>query len=486
MLARAMCDPRVARDEDPTTGRRAPPASLPARSHPWRSLVARYAAASLLVACHAHPHRADGGATQANVPTSSEVELVEPARAPPPGARVVGFPLRPDGCDYDVHAVSPGQANVSPHDEQAGREPGVRNLHLTFVGDPSTSVVVQWSTDNETLASEVRFAATGHGPDAVAHGYSFTYGGGGSRREHEVHLCGLTPSTTYAYDAGGPAARSPRFQFTTAPDGPREVRLLVAGDARTDPVTWGAIATHALAERPDAMLFSGDAVVDGASQARWDDFFARSTDLLGTTPSLWADGNHEGISEVYFALFAFPDNGDPHRREHWYAVTYGPVRVIVLNDTTVPRSEIAGIERDWLERTLAAVDRARTPWVVTMHHQPMYTDSIGHLPDAVTRAAWLPLFERFHVDVDISGHVHNYESTEPIRAGAVTDDAHGTRFIIFGGGGAPLYHFLPRQPWSHGREVTHGYGMLQASATHLRWDAHRVDGSLIETIDVAR
>ncbi|MEI8259572.1 MAG: hypothetical protein WCJ30_28235 [Deltaproteobacteria bacterium] len=116
----------------------------------------------------------------------------------------------------------------------------------------------------------------------------------------------------------------------------------------------------------------------------------------------------------------------------------------------------------------------------------MYTDSIGHLPDRVTRAAWLPLWDEFHLNVDFAGHVHNYESSEPIRGGQVTDDAHGTRFITFGGAGAPLYRFRERQPWAHARESTHGYGMLTVSRAAMRWEAHREDGSLIDTIDIPR
>ena len=208
-------------------------------------------------------------------------------------------------------------------------------------------------------------------------------------------------------------------------------------------------------------------------------------ELLAEVPGAWADGNHEGRSAVYYDQFALPPNGDADYHEHWYALTYGPLRVIVLNDTTVPARVITGAEALFLSQTLAAVDRARTPWVVTLHHRPMHTDAVGHLPYEVTRGAWGPLFDRDHVDVDLTGHVHNYESSEPLRSDRVVDPAHGTRYVIFGGAGAPLYPFHPREPWAHHRESTHGFGLLTASAGALRWQAFRADGSAIEALDLA-
>ncbi len=425
-----------------------------------------------LVACHSANHAPSGAASRA-----APVVSAEP---------VVSFPHRPPRCDYQLPAVSPGVPAVNPHREAYGRAPRVRNLHITFVGDPSTSAVIQWSTDDRTLASSVQYGPAGGPLTQTALGYSFTYRGSGSegRREHEVHLCGLTPGTRYTYLAGGAPGRSQPYSFVTAPAGPAEVRFIVAGDARTDPATWGVIARSASAEHADAMLFSGDAVADGASQPLWDEFFAASPDFFATHPVLWSDGNHEGISEVYYAQFALPGNGDPLRHERWYTLRYGPLTVIALNDTTVSRDELTGPETTWLRSVLSTVDRTRTPYVVTLHHKPMYTTSVGHLPDEVTLRAWEPLFNQFHVNVDLAGHVHNYESTLPIYAGAVVPAAQGTRYFIFGGGGAPLYPFRSDEPWVLHHEIAHGYAVLTASPWRFQWVAHRADGSVIETVDL--
>ncbi len=427
------------------------------------------------------------GACEREVQTDETPGLSRAAGgSPPPLSERVQFPLRPPSCGYVVRPPHAGRIQVRRHSEEYGPRPDVRALHLTFVGDPSTSMVVQWSTDERTYASTVRVQEEGGAELPVAEGYSFPLPGATDRRQHEVHLCGLKPSTRYRYVAGGARRAAATHTFTTAPAGAGEVRVAVAGDSRSDPRAWGRVARAMLARRPDAMLFTGDAVGDGGNAALWEAFFAEGADLLAEVPGLWVDGNHEGRAAVYYDQFALPPNGSEEYHEHWYAITYGPLRVIGLNDTTVPKRVIAGVEAGFLRDALASVDRAATPWVVTFHHQPMHTDAVGHRPDTATLSAWGPLFDAWRVDLDLSGHVHNYEASEPLRAGQVVDPTRGTRYVVFGGAGAPLYPFHPKEPWVHARESTHGFGVITASRASMRWEAFRDDGSLLDAIDLSR
>ena len=414
--------------------------------------------------------------------------------SPPVETGAVAFPYRAYQCAYDVRRVSPGVTAAQFHVDRAGTAPRPRNLHLTFAGDPSTSVVIQWSTDAATTASEVRFGESAASLDRTAHGFSFTYAGATGRRQHEVHLCGLAPGHTYAYDVGGSAAggRSPAWRFVTAPASPAEVRAIVAGDSRTNPSQWAAVARRALTEGADFLLLTGDAVADGASQAMWDALFDASPEIFATLPAVWTHGNHEGLAEPYFAQLALPDHGGARGVEQWYALTYGPLRLVALNDIVSAATDISIAQVDFLRANLSAVDRARTPHVITLHHQPMYTTSAAHGSDTTIRGSWGPLFDMFHVNVDLAGHVHSYESTRPLRggtstaAGAVVAPARGTRFFNFGGGGAPLYSFGTTATWIQLRESTRGYAVLTASATALTWTAHREDGSTLETVDLLR
>ena len=413
---------------------------------------------------------------------------------PPVETGAVTFPYRAYQCAYDVRRVSPGVAAAQFHADLAGTAPRPRNLHLTFAGDPATSVVIQWSTDAATLASEVRFGERAASLDRTAHGFSFTYAGATGRRQHEVHLCGLAPGHTYSYDVGGSAAggRSIAWRFVTAPASPAEVRAIVAGDSRTNPSQWAAVARRAITEGADFLLLTGDAVADGASQAQWDALFDASPEIFATHPAVWTHGNHEGLAEPYFAQLALPDHGGPRGVEQWYALTYGPLRIVALNDIVSAATDVSIAQVDFLRTNLSTLDRSRTPHVITLHHQPMYTTSAAHGSATTIRGAWGPLFDMFHVNVDLAGHVHSYESTRPLRGGTsastgtVVAPAQGTRFLNFGGGGAPLYSFGTTASWIQLRESTRGYAVLTASATALTWTAHREDGSTLETIDLLR
>jgi len=71
----------------------------------------------------------------------------------------------------------------------------------------------------------------------------------------------------------------------------------------------------------------------------------------------------------------------------------------------------------WLERTLAD---ARRDWsvdmiVVFMHQVPMSTSISGNGSDLAIRQAWLPLFDKYEVDLVLHGHEHDYERTYPVR-----------------------------------------------------------------------
>lgn len=418
-------------------------------------------------------------AAPAPSPSRAPAPVPSPALIHPPPME---FPHRPAGCDYRVEPPHAGRLAVTAHVDRPGAVTRARHLHLTVVGDASRSVVAQWNTDLDDESARVRFRPIGSGLWGDAAGFSFPLPGAVGVRHHEVHLCGLSPDQSYQYAVQGDART---WRFHTAPDGPDPVTVLVAGDARTHPEVWGAVARSAMHDAPDLLLFTGDAVADGASMALWARFFDEAESLLATTPGYWADGNHEGMAAVYYDQFALPDNGDGAHREHWYAATYGPVRLVALNDVTVSSEDIRGPQREFLDATLRAVDRARTPWVFAMHHQPMHTDAVGHRPDSVTRLAWGPLFDRSRVDVDLSGHVHNYETTEPLRSdGTVVAEGAGTRYFVYGGAGAPLYDFHAQGRWVHRRERTHGYALAHVNRDHLRWEARRVDGSVIETLDV--
>ena len=74
------------------------------------------------------------------------------------------------------------------------------------------------------------------------------------------------------------------------------------------------------------------------------------------------------------------------------------------------RGYSGGAQTAWLERTLAAGRRDETmDWlIVQMHQCAASSSSTGHGSDLGIRKEWLPLFDRYQVDLVLCGHDHDY------------------------------------------------------------------------------
>jgi alkaline phosphatase D len=89
------------------------------------------------------------------------------------------------------------------------------------------------------------------------------------------------------------------------------------------------------------------------------------------------------------------------------------------NNSLVPdyASGRPNLQTLWLEATLAEArrDRSVDMIVVFMHQCAMSTSVHGNGSDLGIRQAWLPLFDKYEVDLVLSGHEHDYERTYPVR-----------------------------------------------------------------------
>lgn len=94
----------------------------------------------------------------------------------------------------------------------------------------------------------------------------------------------------------------------------------------------------------------------------------------------------------------------------WWAKTFGDALFIGL-DSNQPDNPT---QLRWLERTLAT---SRSNWkIVSLHHPPYSAGYQGSSLDV--REAFTPIFERYGVQLVLSGHDHDYQRSVPI--GGVT------------------------------------------------------------------
>jgi Calcineurin-like phosphoesterase/Purple acid Phosphatase, N-terminal domain len=372
-------------------------------------------------------------------------------------------------------------------------------LHLQFGKDASRQIVASWATQGSVSRPRLRLGTDRSFGETVP-AQTRTYLDGKSGVEvftHHAHLDGLDPESEYTYEVLHDGAVPLGGSFTTAPRGRKPIRFTSFGDQST-PVPgdglWSPWAGYNPPQvervRPLFHLLNGDLCYANISQNprqdTWRHFFLNNQVSARNRPWMPAAGNHENELNngpfgylAYQTRFAVPDNGekDAALRGMWYSFTAGSVRVISLNNDDVcyqdggdgyVRGYSQGAQKRWLESELrAANDDQEIDWIVVCMHQ-VAMSSVHNFngADLGLRQEWLPLFDRYGVDLIVCGHEHHYERTKSVRgvdpAGAATrrplvvsdrldvvDTSKGLVQMIIGGGGtsAPsngLFYDPPR------------------------------------------
>jgi 3',5'-cyclic AMP phosphodiesterase CpdA len=142
----------------------------------------------------------------------------------------------------------------------------------------------------------------------------------------------------------------------------------------------------------------------------------------------------------------------------YYTRRLGDAQLFLLDSNSVNGQQTA-----WLEHQLAASDAI---WRIAVFHHPPYTCG-GHSGDDYIQERWVPLFERYGVQLVLSGHDHNYERF-------LARD--GVTYVVHGGGAAGLYA-LRRCPAAYPvrarARVEHGF--VSISLTPERLDGYAVN-----------
>ncbi len=446
------------------------------------------------------------------------------------GGSVSTQTFTPKGCQFEI-APRPEYLDWSSGKSDVGMAPNIRRVRLGLGGnitpgapgkaDPSTSVGVAWQTDDGTLASEIMWGESTD-PSAWpaenrASGVTWLTPEGliapnGDVRMHEVHICGLKPNSTYSYRVGGGLAGSEVwsdvYRFTTAPEnGDTPVTIAINGDARgQNGSAWRLFQRKVLAKGTTVQLFSGDTINLALDQTEWEswlDLGWKDDDgsllTLGQVLTLGTNGNHDNRSTLFFGNMVFPQEAKSYSSyaELIYSVDVGPVHVTVLDDTyfaskLVPEEEKTAVAA-WLDADLTAANanRANVPWLIALHHRgPLSSSNHGGDADVFrVREFLMPLYDKFHVDMDVAGHDHNYERSQPVTGPADKPVVHadpkdGTVYVLCAGAGAPAYSPGTSDFTAISKGYKSGgaigvYGFLTASKTELKLEAFelRPDGT---------
>jgi hypothetical protein len=360
-----------------------------------------------------------------------------------------------------------GQTPETP----AGGTP--EQIHLTWDDDPAHGMYVSWASPTQSVNPRVLLRRSGS-PPVTVHAVQRAYTDGMNGQTvftYHARLQELAPDSEYTYSitADNDANRHAPFsaRFRTAPRGRAAFRWTSFGDLSTPVTSWvmsSPQSRHAVdaVERFEPLfhLMNGDLCYANlnpmAQPAVWADFGRNVQRSAARRPWMPCPGNHEiefgngehGLNS-YLTRYSLPDNGTRFPG-CWYRFRVGSALFISLaaddvvyqdsgaflagpeplrpapitgNPAIEPGTSLYvhgysdGEQTRWLERTLeAAAHDPGIDWIIVQMHQDALSSSLnGNGSDRGIRERWLPLFDRYGVDLVLCGHDHDYERSWPVR-----------------------------------------------------------------------
>lgn len=304
-------------------------------------------------------------------------------------------------------------------------------ITLTFGADAQREMTIQWRSAPSLKDAWVKYW-TKHGTDTTlipADGTLLEDRLLANDRyvsRYTVRLQGLEPGTAYEYLVGHEDAVSTVSQFITAGDDDR-FSFTWFGDVHNDK-QWGYVLQEVAKWHPETAFYlqAGDLVNTGLHRDDWDKLFGYAGDAFGSKPFMAVPGNHDsqdGLgASMYRSLLSYPDNG-PAGLAPGLTYTFRYKNALFLMIDVV--SFDTRTQRDWIEQQLATSDAT---WAVAVFHFPPYTAEEPY-PDI--ERDWVPLFDKYGVDMVINGHFHYYLRTKPMKGGkALSDGATGTTYLM--------------------------------------------------------
>ena len=355
---------------------------------------------------------------------------------------------------------------------------------LTWSSDPSSSIDIQWRTDTTVKQLEVKYRVFGNDEVMSATADKYVMEDRELMNDRYIHrfttkLENLNPGTKYSYliepETNWDKARS----FTTSGNDD-SFSFTWVGDVHQK-TEFGLLHSKAETKHPETAFYiiAGDLVDDGLYRNQWDELFENSKDIIDKKPLMNVIGNHDnryGLgAKMYRDLFSYSNNGPEEvPEEHTYSFTYKNTLFLML-DATFPADK----QTKWIEDQLLKSDAT---WKIAVFHFPPYN---GKEPYLNIQEEWVPIFDKYHVDLVFGGHFHYYMRSKPLNNGSVVNSFNeGTTYVIsLGIPGRKVV--LDNEPYA---AVTEHNGWLyqhiEIDGKKLDFQSINFDGNLIDRFEI--
>jgi len=262
------------------------------------------------------------------------------------------------------------------------------------------------------------------------------------------------------------ANQSNNFSFGTAGDW---------GSNSDTAATASNIASH----QNQIVIGLGDFCYCGSPDSWWNGPLAPINHLMFRG----AQGNHDadntGSSE-YLRLFG---------QNNWTSsFNYKNVHFVPIDTESNP--DAAALDKD----LATARQDPNIKWIVAFYHKPIYTSPTNHEPDeAGIKNIVVPLFDKYHVDLVLQAHNHNYQRSYPLKADMVTEtrpdsvyqSPKGSIYMVVGTGGQDFYPLDGQAPYIQNQfTAIPGFLKVDVSDTSLKGTFFANDGTIKDTFAI--
>ena len=372
---------------------------------------------------------------------------------------------------------------------------------LNLTENPATSQAVTWRTGPDVKNPQAQIAPA---PESVYIEESATTFNAITEavqldddkivHHHSVVFKPLTPKTLYAYRVGDGKHWSEWNQFKTASEKSGSFKFIYLGDPQNDIKSMcSRIFRMAYQKAPDAgfWLFTGDIVNDGGEDEEWAELYEAFGWIPRMTPMILLPGNHgyktrtvEGerirrVNHLWRPQFTFPENGPEGLEETAYFIDYQGVRFVMLNGNEKLEEQAA-----WLDSILAENPQR---WTIAAIHQPFY--STGRNRDNPhLRELFIPVFDKYSVDLVLQGHDHTYGRTFKLRESAIAQGRQRGTVYVVSVSGTKVYSLNQRYEefmalMGTGRQL---FQVISVDKKRLRYESFNALGESFDTFELKK
>lgn len=372
---------------------------------------------------------------------------------------------------------------------ETGPVPGYFNKpYLTWQGDPSTTVTINYHTAQASASSVITYG-TDANPETHnlrAEGISHQIPGlVDGRFVNSVELTGLKPGQVYYFNLAGIGATEKTYAFRTIEDGDVALRFAIGGDTLATGI-FERLLGQVAARSPRFVVIGGDLAYangDVNQIERWNTWF-KCWHQHDTTPEglliplVLAIGNHEindseGSPEerapFYFGFF--PQGGKTFFSRR-FGANFG---MIILDSGHIVAPEA---QAGWLEDQIK--ECSSLPLLAAVYHVPLYPShrDFNDSRSVSERASWLPFFDACQLSVGFEHHDHDFKRSKRLRNNELNPE--GTLYLGDGNAGV-----LPRKPnnnlWyleKSGRD-SH-FWIVDVKRDEMRFSAINIQGEVFD------